>query len=525
MPYIHPWRRLLPRLVVACTFAGWPAPLWAAPYDGKLTITTLDEKSREPLAVRMELRDGRGRPVRVRPEGAVAVGDSLYFDGEVTLPLRRGAYTFLIEAGPEFITRPGNFTIDRRAEDSTEVTLGRRVDMRAEGWWAGDLDLLASPADLPLMMRSRSLDFAPYTTLVNEDGRCRKAKLGAGESESAVAPIFGPWAVLDNRRGGGLLAIAADAPINVCGWKADEPSLPMAIASREAGGRVVALTPDAWDLPLWVAAGKLDAVAIINRHSLASAVVDGEANGRPRDKDLFPGHIGNGRYGESIYHHLLNCGLRLPPAAGSGFGAIGKRGSRPSPDQSWSGLLGANRAYVHCGETCDRDAWLAALKAGRVIVTNGPLLRTSIDGEPPGHVFELQAGERREFQIALDLAFYAETQVEYLEIVQNGRTLHQVRLDELAANKGRLPFVEFDDSGWFLVRAVTNNPKVYQFASTGPYYVEQDYKQRISRASVQYFLDWLDDAAKQFAANAAVVSEIEAARPFWEGLLAKANAQ
>ena len=52
------------------------------------------------------------------------------------MKLRKGPYTFLIEAGPEYETRPGRFTIERRAEDDTEVVLRRRVDMKAEGWWA-----------------------------------------------------------------------------------------------------------------------------------------------------------------------------------------------------------------------------------------------------------------------------------------------------------------------------------------------------------------------------------------------------
>jgi hypothetical protein len=159
-----------------------------------------------------------------------------------------------------------------------------------------------------------------------------------------------------------------------------------------------------------------------------------------------------------------------------------------------------------------------------VSVTNGPLLRVKVEGHPPGHVFQLEQGEKREFQIGLELAFYEATQVEYLEIVKNGQAIHQIRVDEFPKKAGRLPPVPFDGSGWFLVRAVTNNSNVYQFATTGPFYVEANYQPRISRASVQYFLDWLDDAAKKFAGNAAVLADIEAARPFWKELLAKANA-
>ncbi|HEX6961266.1 MAG TPA: CehA/McbA family metallohydrolase [Lacipirellula sp.] len=493
-------------------------PTSAARTDGTLVIAAADEETGEPLAVRLELRDARGRAVRLRPDGAVVLGESIYFDGEVTLNLRRGAYSFLIEAGPEYLTRPGNFTIDRHAEDTAEVTLARRIDMAVEGWWAGDLDVQVRLEDLPLMMKARGVDFAPVAALVNDQGRCRKLKAprGAALAESLTPPLYGAWATLDNRRGGGLVAVSAQPPVDVCQWTVAESSMPSASAADDAGATVVALTPFAWDLPIWIAAGKLDAVQIINRHSQWNAAADNEGVGRPRDETFFPGPLGNGRYSETIYHHLLNCGLRLPPAAGSGTGAGSGSKLIGSP-------LGSNRTYVHCGGTCTRESWLEGLRAGRVIVTNGPLLRTRVDGELPGYVFQLYENERREFQIALDLAFYEANKVEYLEIIQNGRPIHQVRLDELAARQGKLPFVEFDTSGWFLVRAVTDNEKVYQYATTAPYYVESNHQPRISRASVQFFLTWLDDAAKKFAKNEAVLKDIEEARPFWQKLLARAT--
>ncbi len=504
-------------VLAACASAAWGTPsARAARYDGILTVNVLDEKTHEPMAVRMELRDARGRPVRVQPEGAVVAADGIYFDGSATFELRRGAYKFLVEAGPEFMTRPGEFTIEPRAEDATEVLVGRRVDMRAEGWWAGDLDVQLPLADLPLMMRARDVAFAPVTAAINDRGRCVTPKIGAADdAPPSGLQMFGPWAALDQRRGGGMLLLGAEPPVDVCRWNADESSLSVAAAAREAGALVVARSSTAWDLPLWVAAGKLDAVQIIGPRS-TGRVADGE---RPApDPRLFPGREGAGRYGEAIYHHLLNCGLRLPPAAGSGAGAaVGRRDAPPT--------IGTNRVYVHCGETCTREAWLDGLRAGRVTVTNGPLLRTRVQGEPPGHVFALSAGEHAEFQIALDLAFYSDTQVEYLEIVQNGVAIHQVRLDELAQQAGKLPPVSFDSSGWFLVRAVTNHPDFYQFATTGPYYVEANDEPRVSRRSVQYFLDWLDDAAEKLAGNAAVAAEFDAARPFWENIAARANAE
>jgi hypothetical protein len=503
--------------MAACAWLGLAASAIAARYDGQLAITALDEETQEPLAVRMELRDARGRPVRARPEGAVVAGESIYFDGAVTLQLRRGQYQFLIEAGPEYRTRPGHFTIDRSAEDVEEVTLKRSVDMRAEGWWAGDLDVDASAADLPLMMRARGVDFVPATALVNDRGQCRRAKTPPRERETVEASlIHGPWTALDYRRGGGILLVGGDRAVDVCQWKVNEPSLSSLAAGRQAGACVVALTPTAWDLPLWVASGKLDAVQVLHRYTMEGAS-PADPRERPCDPARFAGKLGAGRCGEAIYHHLLNCGLRLPPAAGSGAGALSGRKAADTPP-------GFNRTYVFCDEAFSLETWLAGLRAGQVTITNGPLLRTRAEGRPPGYVFQLERGEKHELQIALDLAFYAEHQVEYLEIVKDGRAVHQIRLAELAERAGRLPPVEFDGSGWFLVRAVTNNPGLYQYASTGPYYVEVDYRPRISRASVKYFLDWLDAAAAKFADNAAVLADIEAARTFWTDLAERVSA-
>jgi hypothetical protein len=495
--------------------------------DGQLRITVVDEETREPVAVRMELLDARGRIVRVRPEGAVVAGDSFYFDGETTLPVRPGSYTFLVEAGPEYVTRPGQLPkVERNADDSAEIAIGRRVDMRHEGWYAGDLDVELPLDGLPLVMRARGMSFAPVAAKVNDHGRCRtlklQAKAGASATEAPASTLlYGPWATLDYRRGGGLIAVGAGELADVCSRKADEPSLASAAAAHDAGALVAVLSPSAWELPIWIAAGKVDAVQILNRVARADAA-GVEAEGRPRETTLFPGKTGQGRYDESIYHHLLNCGLRLPPAAGSGAGAEGAAAKRRG-GATGGAMLGSNRVYVHCGDACTRESWLAGLRAGRVVVTNGPLLRPLVEGQPPGEVFPLDRGERREFQVALNLAFYEKTQVEYLEIVKNGRSEHQVRLDELAQRAGRLPPVEFDGSGWFLIRAVTNSQQYYQFASSGPYYVESNYKPRISRASVQYFIDWLDAAAKEFADSEATLAEIESARPFWNELLAKAT--
>lgn len=500
----HSIRRAIAAILAVGCMLAQSLPAIAARYDGTLTVVTIDEQTGRRIPVRMELRDGRGRPVRVKSKGVVSHGNYIVFDGQIVLELRKGPYTFLIEAGPEYETRSGNFTIERSAEDDTEVVLKRRVDMRAEGWWAGDLDVRHRHEDVPLLMRAAGVDFVPVLARENDRGKCRVEKL-------PVEIEIDSTSSLDHRRGGGLLFLNAEDQIEVCHGKADGSSIPLLEAADSVGAEVVALTSLAWDLPLWLAADKLDAIQIVHRHSTVGDKVGKKGWGRPHDKTFFPGKVGIGRWSEAIYHHVLNCGLRIPPSAGSGSGI------NLNP-------VGAGRVYVSCGEEFIREKWFAALRAGRVTVTNGPLLRTRVEGQPPGAIFEIESGESREFEIALSLTFYELAPVEYLEIIKNGRVEYEVRLDELAKQQGRLPPVKFDESGWFAIRARTSRSEMYQYATTGPYYVESNYERRISRQSVQFFLDWLGESSEKFSESKPVLADIETARGFWQDLLERANA-
>jgi hypothetical protein len=155
------------------------------------------------------------------------------------------------------------------------------------------------------------------------------------------------------------------------------------------------------------------------------------------------------------------------------------------------------------------------------------MLRPTVEGEPPGHVFRAAAGEKVDLEIGLTLS--TREKISYLEIVQDGRAIHQVRLDDWQKAGGKLPHVVFDKSGWFLVRAVADTGKTSRFAMTAPYYVEIGDRPRLSRGSAQFFLDWIDEREAQVktddpALRASALAEIGKARNYWQNMLAKATA-
>jgi hypothetical protein len=524
------------------TSAGYGARVIAAD-EGRIVINAVDKATGQPIAARMHLKDSRGKVIR--PPKAPFWKDHFVFDGSIMLDLPPGTYPFEIESGPEYKFQNGRFILDRDSNDTKTIELTRFVDMKKDGWWSGDLHIHRPPADIELLMRAEDLHIGPVITWWHnrskfqdqsaakaESGK-RKAENTKGDGQSSAKGsavqfdkdrFYSLQGGEDEREGGALLYFNLEKPLPLGGSTAEYPSGVkfLELARQTPGVHVDVEKPFWWDMPVWVATGKIDSIGLANNHEHRDGVMDSEAWGKPRETALFPSPHGNGRWSEHIYYQLLNCGSRIPPSAGSASGVL------PNP-------VGYNRVYVHCGEKLTWDAWWENLRRGRVIVTNGPMIRPQVFGPGaeqesalPGHVFYGDKGKTVEVQIALKLA--TRDPIDYLEVIQDGRTAHEVRLDQYAKAGGKLPPLTFNRSGWFLVRAVTSNPKTYRFASTGPYYVEIGYERRVSKKAAQFFVDWVHERARRIKLDDATQKEEvlqyhRAARDFWQKKLEEANAE
>ena len=143
--------------VASCCQSSHAAPRG----DGQLTIEVVDGETGKPIAARMHLKNSRGRPLTLRLPNTAEFGGHFYIDGQLTLPLRIGQYTFELDAGPEYRTQSGHFEIERHADDSERIEMKRFADLAKEGWYGGDLDVARRPADMPLIMRAEGLSVAP----------------------------------------------------------------------------------------------------------------------------------------------------------------------------------------------------------------------------------------------------------------------------------------------------------------------------------------------------------------------------
>jgi hypothetical protein len=493
--------------LAAALFTSVPTA-WAL-RGGQLELTVVDAVTGQPLACRMHLMN-QARKAQ-KPPKVPFWHDHFVFDGTILLKLPNGSYVFEVERGPEYRIVTGHFTVNENAKDSKTVELNRFADMAHEGWWSGDLEVERSAKDIELLMRAEDLHLAEVVGWGNGKGVPAKVvtvpkPLVSFDDNRCYQLMAG----LEQRPDGSLLLLGRSEPLAES-TSASANLAALARQARDDGSAWIDVRRGAsWDLPIWVALGLVDSIELADSEQARHSTKSDEIGSRPRDKLLFSGAAGIGRWPETVYHHLLNCGLRIPPSAGSGSGVA------PNP-------LGYDRVYVYLGQEFSHEKWFEGLKAGRAMVTNGPLIRPNVEGEMPGHVFQADAGQQVELEVGLTLS--TRDAISYLEVYKDGRRVSEVRLDDWAKAGGKLPLLVFKESGWFVIRAVCDMPDTHRFATTAPYYVEIGYKRRISRSSAQFFLDWLDERSKVLPVQNAEMAGLERkARAYWRDLLKNANA-
>jgi hypothetical protein len=428
---------------------GFAGIAWGQAESSQVEITVLSEATGKPVPSRIHIRDAAGKPQRA--SGLPFWHDHFVCRGHARLELAPGKYTYEVERGPEHEPRTGSFTLTCGAEKKLTVQLRRLIDLPAEGWWPGDLHVHRPVEDAELLMQAEDLHVAPIITWWNNQNLWAKTRL----PEEPLKRFDGNryYHILageDEREGGALLFFNLGRPLAITGASREYPS-PLKFvdeARRQKGVWIDIEKPFWWDVPVWVANGKVDSIGLANNHMCRDRMYENEAWGKPRIVERLPAPLGNGFWSQEIYYHVLNCGLRIPPSAGSASGVL------PNP-------VGYDRVYVHVGKDLSYEKWWEGLRTGRAFVTNGPLLRVLAAGQLPGHVFT--AADGKEVGIEIKAALTTRDPIRFLEIIKNGAVERRVPFQEWSKT-GTLGTLTFKESGWFLVRVIADNPKTFRFA-------------------------------------------------------------
>ncbi len=496
--------------MLVATFVAWPA---AAADNSRVTITVVEKATAQPMPARIHLKDSSGKSHQ--PKGLPFWRDHFVCAGEAKLDLAAGDYTVEVERGPEFSEHRGEFRLAAGMATNITAALERIADLAAEGWWSGELHVHRPIADAELLMRAEDLHVAQFITWWNRQNLWSNAPPANPLREFDGNRFAHVLAGEDEREGGALLYFNLKQPLAITDAARHFPSS-LVYAERAhklPNVHIDIEKPFWWDFPLWTASGLCDSVGIANNHMHRSGMYSGEAWGRARNTNAFPTLRGNGFWTQEIYYHALNCGLHLPPSAGSASGVL------PNP-------VGYNRVYVYTGRELTYEKWWNGLRAGHSFVSNGPLLHCRAMGFVPGEVFRLNDGQKIEIQI--DATLSSRDPVPALEIIRDGKVVRSIPVaaDGQGASLGTLTF---NESGWFLVRAISSEPKTFRFASTAPFYVEVGKTKRISKTSAQFFVDWVKEGMARIQLpdgeqKETVLQYHRSAEKFWRDKLAHANA-
>ncbi len=186
-----------------------------------------------------------------------------------------------------------------------------------------------------------------------------------------------------------------------------------------------------------------------------------------------------------VWYKLLNCGFRLPTAAGTDF--MGNYASLRGP-------IGLNRVYAQVKPgPLAIEPWLEAIKAGRTFATNGPLLSFELGGKSPGGEIQLERKQELPFKVSLRSI----VPLDHLEIVCNGKVAHAIELSGDRKTTDATGNLALETSGWCVLRAFSDKAEypildLYPYATTSPVYVSVAGAPLRSPREAAYFVTWVD---------------------------------
>jgi len=203
-----------------------------------------------------------------------------------------------------------------------------------------------------------------------------------------------------------------------------------------------------------------------------------------------------------VWYKLLNCGFRLPTAAGTDF--MGNYASLRGP-------VGLNRVYAEVKPgRLEIEPWLAAIKAGRTFATNGPLVRFELGEKTLGDEVRLEKKQAVSFKVSLRSI----VPLDHLQIVCNGKVEREIELKGDRRTADASGSVALDASGWCVLRAFSDKAEypildLYPYATTSPVYVRVAGAPLRSPADAAYFVAWIDRLIAAAKSNTSWNTEAE----------------
>lgn len=467
------------------------------PVPARIMVTAADGKRYAPDDAWFHADDGfNPRSMRFEPQ---------YFHSEgvarITLPAGQAAVT--VWRGPEYGIEQANATVRTGAEHELPVTL--RPLPAPAGWSqfvSGDVHVHMNygghyrntPARLARQAAAEDLDVV-FNLVVNKEQRIPDVRAFTTAPDPATTPAT-------------LLLHAQEFHTSYwghLGLLGLEDHLLVPDYSTYANTGLASPYPDnATVAELAHAQGAL--VGYVHPFlEVPDPASDPITNGLPVDAAL--GHadfyevvgFADHRASAEVWYRLLDCGFNL--AAAGGTDAMANYASLRGP-------VGINRTYAQVtGNPATpverKAAWLDALRAGRTLATNGPLLTFEVDGVLPGGTLATSDGGR---DVAYRGTLRSNVPVDHLELVYNGEVVQRFEPGADATQADISGTVRIAGNGWLLLRAWNESASpevfdIYPYATTSAIAVRDPATPLQCGASADYFIAWLDRVHESAAAH------------------------
>lgn len=180
-----------------------------------------------------------------------------------------------------------------------------------------------------------------------------------------------------------------------------------------------------------------------------------------------------GRINTDVWYSFLNLGFHVRPVGGADWPYFGPT------------LPGIERTFVKVDGTFSPDAWYDGIRNGRIVVSNGPTLKLSVNGQEIGSEIRVPRGTK--LSIVTSTALNPDIDpLDRLELVVGG----EVSATEKAAGRDRVEIrkeIVATQSMWIAARAygAHQEPQFTTIGHTAPIYVIVDGEPTWNRAKVK----------------------------------------
>ncbi len=480
---------------------------------GSISVTIHESGSEAPLPCRAWVSIADKRLFQPVTESCTPYARDRSFscDGFFVIEAPAGKATIHAERGKEYRPVDKEIVVQPAQTTNVAITLERRVNLCAEGWYSADMHCHFGLGDLRVLKQlalADDINFEPISTLWNH----QKANPPGGawpdwpgdSSIHADATHVVTFRNQEIERIGGevfestgaLLMFGLTKPVKMPLGNNRYPC--DAVLGREAKRHSPHCVIDT-DKPIWgenvvgAALGLFDSVQVCHNHyhreatipigwGMAGADIEDGQNDWGQD-ELF--HRTN-----STYYRFLNCGFKLAATGGSAMGVM------PVP-------LGYSRTYAKLDGPLTEANYLDAIHAGRTFATSGPILTLTADGLGCGSQirYSMNAGKPADRVAGKPISVRAELRsiqpVDSLELIANAKVIKKLDL------KSRSPSPVLEElivsafepqrSGWVAARAIFTGPDGHlRQAHTSPVYITVDGKPTASKANAEYMIRWID---------------------------------